>query len=71
MQGVCRTWVLMLGGSHTDQEMEGDSFPWSNCQSHACRGGMQGVFRQEAEVLSAGVVKKDRQEEAGHGRQGG
>ena len=40
-----------------DQDVEGDSGPWSNCRSHAHGGGMQGVFWQEAEVLPAGVVK--------------
>jgi len=45
MCGVCRMWVPMLGGSHTDQEMEGDGGPQDFPALHASRDGMQGVLR--------------------------
>jgi len=57
MRSVCRTRVLMLGGSCLDQEVKGDSGPQGHCWSHTLGGGMQEMFGQEAEVLPAGVVK--------------
>jgi len=57
MRGVCGMWVPLLGGSCEDQEVEGGGCLWGTCWSHAPGGGMQGVFRQEAEVLPAGVVE--------------
>jgi len=52
MQGVPRTRVLLLGGSCMDQEVEGSCL-WGTPRLHACRSGMQGVLRQEAEMLPA------------------
>jgi len=52
-RGVRGTRVPLLGGSCADQEVEGSGCPQGTSQSHARRSGMQGVLRQEAEMLPA------------------